>query len=310
MYACMDLGSNSFHLLIGRWRAGAAGKVAIVQRLSEKVQLGEGVGESGRISAAAWARGLACLGRFKALMQEYPLQGCWACGTNTFRVAANADGFLRAAASLGIDITVISGAQEAALIYAGVLSDLPESEERRLVIDVGGGSTEVIIGEGGRRRLTESLPIGSVAWRDRFFADQAGAGQAQLAKSMDAGLTAAAGVFGSLAAEMRQIGWDKAHASSGTMKMLAYLCQAHGYGEGQIRLDGLRALKAAFAQSIARGASLPGLNEARRDLLLPGWCVISGMMEACGIEQIRFSRTALREGMLEAMAEAGGPPAL
>ena len=142
MHACIDLGSNSFHLLIGEWNNG---KIKIIERLSEKVQLGENVRANGIISPAAFTRGLSCLHRFKALMQAYPLEQYWALGTNTFRVTANANDFLAAATDIGIDISIISGVQEAVLIYAGVITSLPESDARRLVIDVGGGSTEVIV---------------------------------------------------------------------------------------------------------------------------------------------------------------------
>ena len=332
MYACLDLGSNSFHLLIGRWREG---RIEIVERLSEKVQLGEDVGANGRISQAAFQRGMDCLGRFKRLMGSYPLESYWALGTNTFRVSDNAEAFLEGAAGLGIRISVISGVQEAMLIYAGVITSLPESDARRLVIDVGGGSTEVIVGRGHERGITESLAIGSVAWRDRFLGGRqglssrsglpahsnpsarsglsAGSGLSttsrKLSAAMDEGKAAAAAVFEKTAAGFRRFGWDEVYASSGTMKMLAYICREHGYGDDagpmSIHLDGLRALKERMVESIATGAELPGLKESRRDLLLAGWCVISGLMETYRINRIRFSPTALREGMLDFIARNG-----
>ncbi|MGI9250786.1 MAG: hypothetical protein ACR2PR_06275 [Pseudohongiellaceae bacterium] len=299
MHACIDLGSNSFHLLIGEWLEG---EIRIVERLSEKVQLGEGVGVTGRISPAAFERGIECLIRFDELMQRYPLENYWALGTNTFRVAKNAQTFLHEAARIGINISPISGVQEAILIYAGVITALPKSDARRLVIDVGGGSTEVIIGRHHKRLITESLAIGSVAWRDRFFA---GAKQdaTELLPQMDEGKAAAAAVFAKLAPVIMKIGWNEVYASSGTMKMLSYICQEHGYGTGEIHLDGLYALKPVIAQSIINNAELPGLKESRRDLLLPGWCVITGLMETCNINRIHFSHTALREGMLDFMVK-------
>ena len=299
MHACIDLGSNSFHLLIGEWDNG---KIQIIERLSDKVQLGENVRGTGVISPQAFARGLSCLHRFKALMQAYPLEQYWALGTNTFRVTANANEFLTAASDIGIDISIISGVQEAVLIYAGVITSLPESNARRLVIDVGGGSTEVIIGRGHDRFFTESLPIGSVAWRDRFFA-HCEKKKSVLKVQMDLGLQASKELFEKVGPGITKIGWDEAYASSGTMKMLANICTEHGYGEGVISRLALTELKSILVSAIAKDKLLPGLKESRRDLLLPGWCVLLGLMESYDVDEIQFSTTALREGMLDFMVK-------
>jgi len=299
MHACIDLGSNSFHLLIGEWEQG---QIKIIERLSEKVQLGENVRSTGEISAAAFTRGLDCLRRFKALMEQYPLEHYWALGTNTFRVTSNAEHFLEAAEDIGIHISVISGVQEAVLIYAGVISSLPVNDHSRLVIDVGGGSTEVIIGKHHQRLFTESLAIGSVAWRDRFFAESQSDHEGLL-RQMLAGKHAARAVFDAVRPGLLKIGWDEAYASSGTMKMLANVCAGQGYQEGVIELDALLTLQNKFAEVIARQESVPGLKEARRDLLLPGWCVLVALMESYGVKKIRFSATALREGMLDFMVK-------
>lgn len=299
MHACIDLGSNSFHLLIGEWEQG---RIRIIERLSEKVQLGENVRSTGEISAAAFARGLECLVRFKQLMDQYPLENYWALGTNTFRVTRNADAFIAAAEEIGIHVSIISGVQEAVLIYAGVITALPVSDRHRLVIDVGGGSTEVIIGSHHERLFTESLAIGSVAWRDRFFSDP-GADVEKLSKQMKKGRAAAAKVFAHFRPGLRRIGWDEAYASSGTMKMLAAICTEHGYGIGEIRRKGLRELKKKMILAIADDRELPGLKDTRRDLLLPGWCVLMGLMETYGVKKITYSPTALREGMLDFMVK-------
>ncbi len=297
MHACIDLGSNSFHLLIGEWQQG---KIEIVERLSEKVQLGENVRQTGRISPAAFERGLACLRRFSQLMAQYPLQQYWALGTNTFRVTENADAFIASAGDIGIDISVISGVQEAVLIYAGVITELPSSDIHRLVIDIGGGSTEVIIGSHHQRLLTDSLPIGSVAWRDSFFCDVRPDTESIIA-AMDAGRQAAFEVFIAVAPGVARCGWQQAHASSGTVKMLATICQGQGSPAGVVSLEALRELKTLLAETIVAQGELAGLKEARRDLLLPGWCVLSGLMEAYRVPSVHFSATALREGMLDFM---------
>ena len=299
MHTCIDLGSNSFHLLIGEWEDG---RIQIVERLSEKVQLGENVNSTGRISPEAFERGLSCLHRFKLLMKQYPVQRYWALGTNTFRVAENADEFVQAAKVKGIDISVISGMQEAVLIYAGVITALPVTDTHRLVIDICGGSTEIIIGKKHERLLTESMTIGSVSWRDRFFSLENPSVEALL-QQMDKGVEAARDVFDSIAPAVKRANWEEAFASSGTMKMLAYICEAHGYGEKQIQLAALHALKTKIAESIANTTELPGLKERRRDLLLAGWCILVGLMESYQVETINFSATALREGMLDFMVK-------
>ena len=301
MHACLDLGSNSFHLLIGEWDDG---RIQIIERLSEKVQLGENVRATGKISPRAFQRGLNCLQRFKLLMKQYPVEKYWALGTNTLRVASNAGDFIQAAKTLGIYISPISGAQEGVLIYAGVISALPESNIHRLIIDIGGGSTEVIVGKGHTRLLTESLAIGSVAWRDRFFSDD-GYTQAALLQQMESGADAAREVFAAIAAGINSAQWSKVYGSSGTVKLLAAICQEHGYGKGQIQLRALYELKHAMAECIATGQDLPGLKERRRDLLLAGWSIMIGLMESFQVNKLQFSATALREGMLEFLVNHG-----
>lgn len=299
MHACIDLGSNSFHLLIGEWDNG---KIKIVERLSEKVQLGENVGRSGKISPEAFTRGVNCLRRFKLLMRQYPLEQYWALGTNTFRVASNVDDFITAAGEIGIDISVISGVQEAVLIYAGVISDLPVTEVHRLVIDIGGGSTEVIVGCHHQRLITESLAVGSVAWRDRFFSGDISTSE-QAITAMNLAKDEACEAFGKVGAGIRRVGWQEAYASSGTVKMLANICHGQGFPSGEISLSALHNIQHTAAETIVNTGSLEGLKEARRDLLLPGWSVLTGLMEAYEAEAIHFSATALREGMLDFMVK-------
>lgn len=297
LQACIDLGSNSFHLLIAQW---APERIEVVERCSERVQLGEGVRASGAISPAAFERGLDCLKRFDEILSRYPIERYWALGTNTFRVAGNAQEFIKAADSLGIHISPITGTQEAVLIYAGVLSGLPKNHARRLVIDIGGGSTEVIVGHGSGQLLTESLAIGSVAWRDTYFG-QAYSTEQSLAAAMDTALADARTLFSKVAPAVKLAGWDEAFAASGTIKMLASICEANGFAAGQVSQEALLTLREAFADHALSGAELAGLKERRKDLLLAGWSVLLGVMQAYSIETITFSATALREGMLEFM---------
>jgi len=299
MYACIDLGSNSFHILIAEW---VDGRIEIVERSSDSVQLGEDVRKTGSISPAAFSRGLDCLKHFKSLMDDYPLEQYWALGTNTFRVTDNAPAFIQAARDIGIDISPISGVQEAVLIYAGVITSLPVSDNHRLIIDIGGGSTEVVIGHKQRRLLTESMAVGSVAWRDKFFSP-ASSDQLQLAVQLEAATQASKSAFDGIKFGVAKAGWDEAYASSGTVKMLAAICNSHGFGKGEIELKALLALRPIIIAAIAQGADLPGLKERRRELLLPGLAVLTGLMQSYSIECITFSATALREGMLDFMVK-------
>jgi exopolyphosphatase / guanosine-5'-triphosphate,3'-diphosphate pyrophosphatase len=299
MHACIDLGSNSFHILIGRW---VDGRIEIVERSSDSVQLGEDVRNTGSISPAAFKRGLSCLQHFKTLMDQYPLEQYWALGTNTFRVTDNAQDFILAARDIGIEISPISGVQEAVLIYAGVITSLPVLENHSLVIDIGGGSTEIIIGHKHSRLLTESMAVGSIAWRDKFFSPKT-ADLLLLNKQLDAATAASKSVFDSINIGVRKAGWDEAYASSGTVKMLATICKAHGLGKGEIELASLLTLRPQIITAIAGGGDLPGLKERRRELLLPGLAVLVGLMQSYAVDRINFSATALREGMLDFMVK-------
>jgi len=299
MYACIDLGSNSFHILIGEW---IDGRIEIVERSSDSVQLGEDVRETGSISPAAYKRGLDCLQHFKTLMDQHSLGQYWALGTNTFRVTANAQDFIQAACDIGIEISPISGEQEAVLIYAGVITSLPVSENHRLVIDIGGGSTEIIIGHKHSRLLTESMAIGSVAWRDKFFSPKT-SDPLLLEKQLDAATAASKAVFDGISIGVKKAGWKEAYASSGTVKMLAAICQAHGFEKGEIELAALLTLKPQIITAIAGGGDLPGLKGRRRELLLPGLAVLVGLMQSYKVGSINFSATALREGMLDFMVK-------
>ncbi|MEX0617610.1 MAG: hypothetical protein WDZ76_10015 [Pseudohongiellaceae bacterium] len=297
MYACIDLGSNSFHLLIAEWKKK---QVRLIERCSEKVQLGESVEATGVIAPVAFKRGLVCLDHFRELMALHNTEKYWALGTNTFRIAANATDFIEASSGAGIEISVISGAQEAALIYAGVVSALPVSSEKRLVIDIGGGSTEIIVGQKHRRLVTESLPAGCVSWRDRWFADAGGS--ARLLETQLAEATATAqSQFELVALAINRYDWTTAYASSGTAKMLAAICEAHGFGNNEIQLAALHSLRQRMVSAVHSAAELPGLKHKRRDLVLPGWALMTGLMQACAIDSITFSPTALREGMLDFM---------
>lgn len=304
MYACIDLGSNSFHLLIARWHEGS---YDIVERFSEKVQLGEGLVQGGAITQRAFDRGLACLDTFRLALARYPIERCWAVGTNALRTASNAGQFLRRAGEKGFIVDVVPGLEEAALVYAGVVSALPADDTPRLVIDVGGGSTELVVGAGQNRLQSHSMAIGCISWRDSWFRNPPRT-ESALSQCLDDAVTASAAVFSAVAGELATTPWQEAYASSGTAKMLSAVCahkSQHSRPAPGVTLETLQALKTDIMKTVLEpGYSLPGLKNGRRELILPGWAVLNGFMTACRVTDLNFSPSALREGMLHYLGQA------
>ena len=165
--AAVDLGSNSFHMIVARY---AEGRLVVLDRLREMVRLGAGMEADGRLSREAMARALAALERFGQRLKDVQAEGVRVVGTNALRKARRKQGFLeRARAALGHPIEIISGIEEARLIYSGVAHSLPTEPGRRLVVDIGGGSTELIIGEGYAPKFLESLYMGCVSMSEEHF---------------------------------------------------------------------------------------------------------------------------------------------
>lgn len=304
MFACIDLGSNSFHLLIARWQYG---RHEIVERFSEKVQLGEGLAINGQINPDAFARGLSCLEAFALAVRRYPIRYQWAVGTNALRVAGNADEFLTQAANRGFKIDVVSGIEEAALVYAGVVSALPPDDQTRLVVDIGGGSTELIVGQGARKLQAHSMPIGCISWRDKWFSSVPHSAEALATQLKDAA-NASELVFSSVAQQLASTPWDEVYASSGTAKMLSAVCSQRLMPGGPptgVQLETLKSLEPdIIAVALNPGLSLRGLKNGRRELMLPGWSVLMGFMRANSVSALNFSPSALREGMLHYLVKA------
>lgn len=304
MFACIDLGSNSFHLLIARWHNGSH---EIVERFSEKVQLAEGLACHGRINPAAFARGLACLDTFAAALRRYPVDQCWVVGTNALRVADNAESFLQEAAARGFVVDVVSGLEEATLVYAGVISALPDDDTSRLVVDIGGGSTELIVGRGTQQLQAHSMPIGCISWRDKWFTEKV-TNPDYLQQRLDAAAAEAEAVFRTVAGQLKTTPWTAVYASSGTAKMLSALCSqrvAPGSPPLQVELSVLESLAPDIIQiSVNPHLTLRGLKNGRRELVLPGWAVLMGFMRANNVHVLHFSHSALREGMLHYLVKA------
>jgi exopolyphosphatase/guanosine-5'-triphosphate,3'-diphosphate pyrophosphatase len=292
LLAAIDLGSNSFHLAIGRV---VEGQIYPLDSLREVVRLGGGLTAEKRIDRATQARALEALAKFSERLRGFPRQAVRAVGTNTLRVAKNAPQFLRDACdTLGFPIEVIAGREEARLIYLGVAHSLPPGEERRLVVDIGGGSTEFIIGTGLEPELTESLYMGCVSFSLKYFPD----GRVDKTRMKAAELAARQELAGIVKA-YRAAGWQEAVGSSGTAKALADLLVQNGLAEGGITREGLDRLRSLLVKlESADLERLPGLRADRAPVLPGGLAIMLAVFDELGIETMKVSEGALRQGVL------------
>jgi len=261
--AAVDLGSNSFHLQVGRV---VDGQIYPLDSMREALRLGAGLTADKRIDRATQARALEALARFGERLRGLPPSAVRAVGTNTLRVAKNAPQFLREArAALGFPIEVIAGREEARLIYLGVSHSLPAAPHRRLVVDIGGGSTECIIGTGIEPQLTESLYMGCVSWSLRYFPD----GKVDKSSLRSAELAARQELSG-MVREYRALGWEEAVGSSGTARAIEEILRENGYAESGITHEGLERLRGLLLKhERADPRKITGLRE-HRAAVLPG----------------------------------------
>ena len=289
--AAIDLGSNSFHMVVARV---VDGHIVVVDRMKEMVQLGAGLDGNRRIRVDAEQRALECLGRFGQRVRDIPQESVRVVGTNTLRVARDAQVFLeRCEQALGQPIEIISGIEEARLIYLGVAHGLGPDADRRLVIDIGGGSTELVIGEGFTPLDMESLYMGCVVMMARHFPD----GKISSKRFRRAEVTALQELE-RVQERFRRLGWRTAIGASGTIRAVASVV-AGGAGRQTITRDGLRKLRTAIidAETVDK-LSLPGLSRARVSVFPGGIAILSALFESLGIEEMRVSDSALREGLL------------
>ena len=290
--AAVDLGSNSFHLQIGRI---VDDQIYLLDGLREPVRLGAGLTRDKRIDRATQVRALDALRRFSDRLRGFPPDAVRVVGTNALRVAKNARPFLaEAKEALGFPIEIIAGREEARLIYLGVAHSLPLSREKRLVMDIGGGSTEFIIGTGHEPRLMDSLYMGCVSFSLKYFAD----GRIEKPAFKQAEL-AARTELQTIVKQYTRHGWGEAVASSGTARSIAAVLEANGWSEHGISADGLEKLRSALlkAGDIERLA-LPGLREDRSSILPGGLAIMYAAFTELGIEHMNVSDAALRQGVL------------
>jgi exopolyphosphatase/guanosine-5'-triphosphate,3'-diphosphate pyrophosphatase len=291
--AAVDLGSNSFHMIVARVLDG---QLHIVDRLQEMVRLAAGLDSHHRLDKDARARALACLARFGERLRDLPPGSVRAVGTNTLRRARNADKFLEdAEQALGHAIHVISGQEEARLIYQGVARPMPLDGGKRLVIDIGGGSTEVILGEDRRALIMESLHTGCVGLTRDYFPD----GRIT-AKSMARARTAAALEFQPIKAQFHAHGWQSAYGTSGTIRAIGAVIQAWHDKDVSITPASLVKLQDALLalRDVQTVAMLEGVSAERAPVFPGGVAILMAAFEAFGIERLEVAEGALREGLL------------
>ena len=292
LLAAVDLGSNSFRLEIGRFDHGQINRT---EYLKETVRQGNGLDSDGNLKQEAMQRGWDCLARFGERLSGFKKNHVRAVATQTLREARNRDEFLaRACKILGFTVDVIAGREEARLIYQGVAHMLPQSGERRLVVDIGGRSTEMILGQGLEARHVESYRVGSVAWSMKYFPD----GQFN-ERAFDMAEIAAKAVLDEACNTYRTGAWDVAYGSSGTIGAVSDVLTAAGWAPGLVTREGLdwlleRLLKTQSADRI----KIEGMKEDRRAVIGGGVSVLRAVFDVLGIEQMQAAQGALRHGVL------------
>ncbi|MDQ1315232.1 MAG: exopolyphosphatase / guanosine-5-triphosphate,3-diphosphate pyrophosphatase [Pseudomonadota bacterium] len=290
--AAVDLGSNSFRLEVARV---AGDQLYPLDSLKETVRLAGGLGDDKNLDDPTQERALACLQRFGERLRGLSPEAIRCVGTSALRIARNADAFLRKAEiALGHPIEIVAGREEARLIYLGVAHSLPASPDRRLVVDIGGGSTEFIIGHGLKPHERESLHMGCVNFSKRFFAD----GVIDKAALKVAEVAARVEVE-RIAREFSKANWQQAVGSSGTARALREILEQNGWSARGITADGLAQLRSQLIRAGHVDAlDLPGLSRDRRPVIAGGFAIMAGLFAELGIEQMDVAETAMREGIL------------
>lgn len=291
-YAAIDLGSNSFHMVVGRMDKD---RLVMVDRLRDSVRLGEGLGADKSLAPKVAKRALACLERFGQRLRGLPPEAIRAVGTNTMRQINDDGDFLRLAEkALGHPIEIISGNEEARLVYLGVAHGLAAGNETRLVIDIGGGSTELILGQGMEPGKRDSLYMGCVSMSRLMFSDGRITEDA-----MNSAMLRAALEVRPVRQCYRASNWERAVGSSGTIRSIRAVVKANGWSEEGITAGSLKKLRKKLLKAgHIDDIELEGLSDERRPVFPGGVAVLSALFESLDIEQLQVSDMALREGLL------------
>lgn len=301
LLAALDLGSNSFHIVVAQ---SVLGQLRVVDRLRETVRMAEGLNALGGLAPEVRARALDCLARFGQRIADIPPEHVRAVATNTVRQLRAPESFLvPAEAALGHAIDVISGREEARLVYLGVAHEQPpHPDQKRLVIDIGGGSTECIIGRGFTPLERESLQVGCIASTRRFFA-----GGKLTRKRWNTALTEITAQLQQFAATYRALGWDEAIGTSGTHKAIGNMCATLKLTKGAITREALTEIRdRMLACGRIEAINLPGLSDERRPIIAGGVLVLEAVFSALDLTRLHVSKAALREGVLYDLLGRGG----
>ena len=292
LLAAVDLGSNSFRLEIGRIDNG---QIQRVDYLKETVRQGGDLDEERNLKPEAIERGLKCLARFGETLKGFPKHHVRAVATQTLREAKNRDVFLKLAKkALGYEVEVISGVEEARLIYEGVSRLLPQSDERRLVIDIGGRSTEFILGQHLNAKTTDSTRVGSVAWSLKYFAD------GQLTeKNFQRAEIAAESFLDSVGHIYQRANWDVAYGASGTVGAVAEVLGYAGFDADKVTREGLTWLRQQLIKAkTVDNIEVVGLKEDRKSVVAGGLSILIGLFDLLKLDELVVAKGALRHGLL------------
>lgn len=290
-FSAIDLGSNSFHMIVARI---VNGSIQVLSRIKRRVRLAEGLDDNGVLSQEAIDRGVACLALFAKRLQGFSAENVKVVGTYTLRRAVNKDDFLTQAKNVfPYPIEIISGEEEATLIYAGV-SHTQAEQGRKLVVDIGGGSTEMSIGDGFILLRAESRHMGCVSFAKQFFEDNL-----LSRERFEQAYQTAMQRIADLSEEYRTLGWKNVFGSSGTIKTVSKVLEANGLGDGLIteaRLIDL--IEQCLLYRSLTEIRLRGLLEERADVLVPGLAILLALFRTFHIQSMRYSDGALREGVM------------
>lgn len=292
LVAAVDLGSNSFHMIVCSVQNG---QLKTLDRLRDMVRLASGLNEKNILDEATQERALACLQRFGQRIQDFPESNVRIVGTNTLRTAKNAKQFiLKAEQAIGYPIHIISGIEEARLIYQGVAHSLQTNANRRLVMDIGGGSTEYIIGTNSDPAQKESLRMGCVTVSNRFFTD--GAISVQRFQKALIFVNQQLNTYKDLFTHNQ---WDEAIGASGSIRSIRKVLLAAEWSQGGITMEGLEKLKQhALNCKHVSELNLPDLNPERIPVFMGGLVILYTTFKTLDIDKMSVSDGALREGLI------------
>lgn len=285
-FAAIDLGSNSFHMIIGRKTDTG---IEIVDREKEMVQIARGLGSDGDLNDDAQQRALECLHRFSERIRDIPSENCRAVGTKTLRSAQNSVKFLRQAeVKLGQPIQIISGYEEARLVYKGLAHSVINETDQRLVVDIGGGSTEFVIGKHFRTKRLESLPLGCVSFTNQFFNEEQ-----TLTSSMRRAYLEACDELETIQRPYTKCGWNLAYGTSGTIKAVAELI---GGADSIIRSNELNELY--NSETLLNRIKASALPKLRREVIAAGIAILKAIFDELNIQEMHVSSASLKDGLL------------